>query len=162
MKMVNTKFDNFDLFGFANMQEIEQQKTQTEEKRAEIMKLIRCDWFIAVTSIGELFKYSDKVPKKYKASKGIKLFKCWNEHTADIVLNAIKGAIKQDGYEVPDVKKYKKFAVSSWVRKIEMKFLSLPYGQLTNLYQKHEERLRTKKEQAKITESENTYEVEPH
>lgn len=162
MQMVATKFDNHDLFGFANMQEIEQQRTQNEEKRAEKMKLIRCDWFVAVTSSGELFKYSDKVPAKYKATKGIKLFKCWNEHTADIVLNAVKGAIKQDGHEVPDVKKYKKLAVSSWVRTIEMKFLSLPYGQLTNLYQKHEERLRIKKEQAKIEESKNTYEVEPH
>jgi poly-gamma-glutamate capsule biosynthesis protein CapA/YwtB (metallophosphatase superfamily) len=90
MQMATMKIDNLDLFGFANMQAIEQQREKNELKRIETMKLVRCDWFIAVTSTGELFKYSEKVPAKYKAFKGIKLFKCWNEATADLVLNAVK------------------------------------------------------------------------
>lgn len=162
MQMATMKIDNLDLFGFANMQAIEQQREKNELKRIETMKLVRCDWFIAVTSTGELFKYSEKVPAKYKAFKGIKLFKCWNEATADLVLNAVKGAIKGDHYEIPDVKKSKKFTVNSWVRNIDLKFLHLPVGQLTNLYREHQERLRLKREKARLKENENTYDVEPH
>ena len=45
--MATMKIDNPDLFGFANMQEIEQQREKNELKRIETMKLVRCDWFIA-------------------------------------------------------------------------------------------------------------------
>lgn len=153
-----------DLFGDVDVNAVLKQKEMIDQLKAEQMKLLRAEWIVAVTSTGELFKYNKKVPPKYRTEKGVKLFKCWSEATADMVLNCVKGAIKRKSFEIPEFRKRynKSFATSHWIYLVESRLSSLPYGQLENLYRDHEAKIRKKRELAAIQANENTYEVEPH
>lgn len=153
-----------DLFGDINLNDVIKQKEVIDQSKADLMKLIRADWIVAVTLTGELFKYNKNVPPKYRSQKRIKLFKCWNESTADMVLNVVKGAVKYKSFVVPEFRKKnnRRFALAHWIYLVETRLRHLPYQHLENLYNKHLEKLQKKKELDAIKESENTYDVEPH
>ena len=164
--MNNTSINNqsLDLFGDVDLSADLKQKEIIDQTKADQMKLLRAEWIVAVTTTGELFKYNKKVPSKYRTQKGIKLFKCCNEATADLVLNAVKGAVKYKTFEIPEIRKKnnKRYAISHWIYLVERRLCHLPFGHLENLYREHGEKVRKKRELAAIQEKENTYDVEPH